>query len=59
MPMQIITIAKKELKQAYLGRPYDCRIREEAREIDAADYDLLLLRIMLKNSPLTGLGSAA
>ena len=57
--MQIITIAKKELKQAYLGRPYDCRISEEAQEIDAADYDLLLLRIMLKNSPLTGLGSAA
>ncbi|MEA5051748.1 MAG: hypothetical protein VB021_09810 [Oscillospiraceae bacterium] len=59
MPMQIITIAKNELKQAYLGSPYDCRMREEAQEIDAANYDLLLLRIMLKNSPLTGLGSAA
>lgn len=57
--MQIITIAKNELKQAYLGSPYDCRMREEAQEIDAANYDLLLLRIMLKNSPLTGLGSAA
>lgn len=57
--MQIITIATKELKQAYLGRPYDCRIREEAQEIDAADYDLLLLRIMRKNSPLTGTEPAA
>ncbi len=57
--MLIYTLYKQELKKAYLGKPYECSVREEAQEIDVRAYNLALLRIMLKNYPLTGLGAAA
>lgn len=50
--MTVIAIDKRELKKAYYGKPYACSCREEAAQSDTRNHDLLLIRIMLKNSPL-------
>lgn len=57
--MLIIGIYKDDLKKAYQGKPYDCSVLEEEQKSSAVDCDLLLLRILLENYPLTGRGSAA
>ena len=57
--MLIYTISKNDLRNAYLGNPYDCTVQEISQPIDPVDYDVVLLQIMLKNCKLTQIGSAA